>query len=115
MHQETHELKELYSVPDAFRRQARISSREAYDRLYARSIEDPEGFWSEQAKDLLTWYKPWDRTLEYDFHQGRIAWFEGGKLNATYNCLDRHIRTWRRNKAAIIFEGERIGDSRTFT
>ncbi len=115
MQQETNKLKELYSVPDAFRRQARISSREAYDRLYTRSIEDPEGFWSEQAKELLTWYKPWDRTLEYDFHQGRIAWFQGGKLNATYNCLDRHIRTWRRNKAAIIFEGERIGDSRTFT
>ena len=108
-------LRARYPVPDAFRRQARISSREAYDRLYARSIQDPEGFWSEQAKDLLTWHKPWDRTLEYDFHQGRAAWFQGGKLNATYNCLDRHIRTWRRNKAAIIFEGERIGDSRTFT
>ena len=115
MRQEMNHPKERYPVPEAFRRQARVSGREAYDRLYTRSIQDPEGFWSEKAMELLSWHAPWEKTLEGDFNQGRVAWFQGGKINACYNCLDRHIQTWRRNKAAIIFEGERIGDSRTFT
>ncbi|MDY7032806.1 MAG: acetate--CoA ligase [Thermodesulfobacteriota bacterium] len=108
-------IKERYPVSEAFRRNARISGREAFDRLYTRSIQDPEGFWSEKAMELLSWYTPWEKTLEGDFNRSRVAWFQGGKLNVSYNCLDRHVQTWRRNKAAIIFEGERIGDSRTFT
>jgi len=104
-----------YPVQNSFRSRARISGREAYEHLYARSIEDPEKFWSKQAKSLLDWYETWDQTLSYDFQMGQAAWFMGGRLNATFNCLDRHVQTWRRNKAAIIFEGERIGDSRTFT
>ena len=115
MRQEINQLKERYSVPEAFQRHARVSGNETFDRLYARSIQDPEGYWSEKASELLSWHAPWEKTLEGDFNQGRVAWFQGGKLNAAYNCLDRHIQTWRRNKAAIIFEGERIGDSRTFT
>jgi len=107
--------KHLYPVPETFQRQARISGREAYDRLYTRSVKDPEGFWADKAMELLSWHTPWKETLEADFSRGRVAWFQGGRLNASYNCLDRHVRTWRRNKAAIIFEGERIGDSRTFT
>ena len=115
MHHEIQLLKKRYPVQEAFRRQARISGREAYERLYARSIQDPEGFWSEKARELLTWHAPWEKTLDGDFRRGRATWFQGGKLNVCYNCLDRQIQTWRRNKAAIIFEGERIGDSRTFT
>ncbi|HDZ91667.1 MAG TPA: acetate--CoA ligase, partial [Deltaproteobacteria bacterium] len=107
--------EDLYPVPEAFRRQARISGRESYDRLYLKSIQDPEGFWSERAVELLSWHEPWDKTLEWSFTEGQVSWFQGGRLNACYNCLDRHVQTWRRNKAAIIFEGERIGDSRTFT
>ena len=115
MRHEINRLRERYPVPEAFRRQARISGREAFDRLYARSIGDPEGFWSEKARELLSWHAPWGKTLDSDFEKGRAAWFRGGKLNVSYNCLDRHVQSWRRNKAAIIFEGERIGDSRTFT
>jgi len=88
---------------------------EEYQRIYDRSISDPEGFWSEQAHSLLVWRSPWKRVLDYDFSRGRIAWFLEGRLNVSYNCLDRHLDGWRRNKAALIFEGERIGDSRTYT
>lgn len=112
---EMNRLKERYPVPESFRRQARVSGREAFDRLYTRSVQDPEEYWAEKASELLAWHAPWEKTLESDFARGRVAWFRGGKLNVCYNCLDRHIQTWRRNKAAIIFEGERIGDSRTFT
>ncbi|MBN1106524.1 MAG: acetate--CoA ligase [Deltaproteobacteria bacterium] len=115
MQHESQHLRGRYPVQESFRRQARISGGKAYELLYARSIQDPEGFWSEKAKELLTWYCPWEKTLEGDFARGRAIWFRGGKLNVSYNCLDRHVQTWRRNKAAIIFEGERIGDSRTFT
>ncbi len=115
MSQEMNPLQDRYPVPDNFRRLARISGRDAYQREYTRSIMDPEGFWSEKALKLLSWQTPWDKALDYDFKLGRVEWFQGGKINASYNCLDRHIQTWRRNKAALIFEGERIGDSRTFT
>ncbi len=115
MRREINSLRERYSVPEAFRRHARIAGRETYERLYKRSMEEPEAFWSQKAKELLSWHRPWEKTLESNFNKGTVAWFQGGKLNACYNCLDRHVQTWRRNKAAIIFEGERIGDSRTFT
>jgi len=115
MRQKMNPLKDRYPVPADFQGRARISGREAYDREYARSIKDPEAFWANKARVLLSWQSPWDRVLEHDFAKGRVAWFQGGRLNVSYNCLDRHIQTWRRNKAAIVFEGERIGDSRTFT
>ncbi|MFC1820919.1 acetate--CoA ligase, partial [Thermodesulfobacteriota bacterium] len=88
---------------------------EEYRSIYEDSIKDPEAFWDKQAKKLLSWHRPWEQVLKYDFNKGEIAWFSGGKLNVSYNCLDRHVQTWRKNKAAIIFEGERIGDSRTYT
>jgi acetyl-CoA synthetase len=92
-----------------------MSTLEAYRKIFKKSVQDPEGFWSEQANELISWHRSWDRVLDCDFEKGQIAWFLGGKLNVAYNCLDRHIQTWRKNKAAIIFEGERIGDSRTYT
>ncbi len=87
---------------------------EEYQKLYKRSLEDPEGFWGELAENL-DWYKKWEKVLEYSFKDNiYIKWFIGGKLNATVNCLDRHLKTPRRNKAAIIWEGE-PGDTRTYT
>jgi acetyl-CoA synthetase len=79
--------------------------------LYARAAADPEAFWAGEAAEL-DWFKPWDKVMEWDppFAQ----WFLGGKINASYNCLDRHLKTWRRNKAALLWEGE-PGDHRTFT
>ena len=97
-----------------FSRHAHIGSMEAYEQLYKRSIDDPEGFWSEMAEKHITWFRKWDRVLEYDFKKPEIKWFSGGQLNASYNCLDRHLKTPLRNKAAIIWEAD-DGSYRTFT
>ncbi len=79
--------------------------------IYARAARDPEAFWAELAREL-DWIRPWDRVLDWKSPYAR--WFEGGKINASANCLDRHVRSARRNKAAIIWEGE-PGDRRTLT
>jgi acetyl-CoA synthetase len=94
--------------PDsAFRARANASDPE----LYARAAADPEAFWAEWARKL-EWFEPWQQVLEWTAPHAK--WFVGGKLNAAYNCLDRHLGGWRRNKAALIWEGE-PGDQRTFT
>lgn len=97
-----------------FSSRAHIKSMDEYEKIYKRSVEDPEGFWAEMAEKNLTWYKKWDRVLEYNFEKPEIKWFQGGKLNASYNCLDRHITTATRNKAAIIWEAD-SGTYRTYT
>jgi acetyl-CoA synthetase len=79
--------------------------------IYDRAAKDPERFWAEQAKNL-DWFTPWQRVLEWNAPWAK--WFVGGKLNVTYNCVDRHVRNGRRNKAAIIWEGE-PGDARVLT
>lgn len=83
---------------------AYINQKE-YDRLYKESIDDPEAFWSKMAEENLTWIKKWDHVLDYDFHKPYIKWFEGGSLNVSYNCLDRHLET-KGDKTALIFEGD---------
>src|SRR5207249_11826246 len=102
-------LKENRAFPpsDDFRRQANVSDSAIYDR--ART--DLEAFWAEEA-ERLDWFKRWDKVLEWKVPWAK--WFVGGKLNVTYNCVDRHARSDRRNKAAIIWEGE-PGDSRVLT
>ncbi|MBR29773.1 MAG: acetate--CoA ligase [Spirochaetaceae bacterium] len=85
-----------------------------YEKLYQKSIQDPEGFWAEQA-ERLTWFKKWDKVLDHSFGDAKIQWFKGGKLNVAYNCLDRHLDGPRKNKAAIIWEGDHPGESRTYT
>ncbi|MBI5967131.1 MAG: acetate--CoA ligase [Deltaproteobacteria bacterium] len=103
-----------FAPPKEFSQKAHIKSLEEYKRLYERSLKDPEGFWGEQAQNL-EWFKKWDKILDYSFGDNLyIKWFAGGKINATINCLDRHLKTWRRNKAALIWEGE-SGDSHTYT
>ncbi|MCL5677554.1 MAG: acetate--CoA ligase [Firmicutes bacterium] len=81
------------------------------DSLYRMADEDPDAYWAQMAGSL-DWFKPWDQVL--DWQPPYAKWFVGGQLNVSYNCLDRHLKTWRRNKAAIIWEGE-PGDSRTLT
>ncbi len=93
--------------------QAHIKSMDEYQKLFKRSIDDPEGFWGEMAEQL-DWYKKWDKVLVEDFKEAKHEWFVGGKLNVCYNCVDRHLKTWRKNKAALIWEGD-IGDSKTLT
>lgn len=99
---------------EAVKMKATIRSIEEYQKIYQRSIEDPEGFWGELA-DQLSWYKRWDKVLEYDFNRPEIKWFINGKLNASYNCLDRHLNTWRSNKVALIWQGEHLEENRIFT
>ena len=76
-----------------------------YQEMYRRSINDPEEFWSEQAEKYLTYSKKWDQVMKYDYFTGEIAWFSGAKLNATINCIDRHLEA-RGDQVAIIWEGD---------
>jgi acetyl-CoA synthetase len=94
-----------------FTKSAHISSFAQYEKMYDESIRSPEKFWAKMAEELV-WYKRWNKVLRWKLPFAQ--WFVGGKINISYNCLDRHLTTWRKNKAAIIWEGE-PGDSRTLT
>ena len=84
---------------------------ETYQAMYAESISSPETFWAKQAEKYVTWFKGWERVSHADFGSGDIRWFEGGKLNASYNCLDRHLES-KGDDTAIIWEGDEPGDER---
>jgi acetyl-CoA synthetase len=104
----------LIPAPEAFARQANVNL-EQYKQMYAESINQPEQFWARMANERLTWFKKWDSVLESDFARGKVTWFKGSRLNAAWNCLDRHLTTATKNKAAIIWEGDNPKDSRTLT
>jgi len=106
-------LKEsrVFAPSDAFVKQSHVNAAER-DRLAAWAENDPEAFWAEQAKSL-DWFAPFNQVLDWS-NAPHAKWFLGGKLNASFNCVDRHLASWRKNKAAIIWEGE-PGDSRTLT
>jgi acetyl-CoA synthetase len=103
----------VYSVPPAIAEKAHIN-KEKYDSLYQQSITDPDGFWAEQAKAFLSWQKPWDSVSEFDFKKGIAKWFDGGQLNVSENCIDRHLAT-RGDQTAIIWEGDDPADSKHIT
>jgi acetyl-CoA synthetase len=105
----------VYPVPAAIAAKAHINA-DQYATLYARSVEDPEGFWAEQAERFVTWSKRWDQVLDYSFaaEDMHIAWFKGGKLNVSYNCLDRHLET-RGDQVALIWEGDNPNEDRKIT
>jgi len=106
-------LKEsrVFEPPEEFSQNAHIKSSADYERIYQEAKDDPEKFWGDVARELH-WFKPWEKVLEWEVPWAK--WFVGGLINISYNCLDRHVATWRRNKAAIIWEGE-PGDIRTYT
>ncbi|QIZ72440.1 acetate--CoA ligase [Oxynema aestuarii] len=104
--------KRLFPPSAEFSQTAHIKHLDEYQKLYERAAADPEQFWAELAESELHWFKKWDRVL--DWQPPNAQWFLGGQLNISYNCLDRHLTTWRKNKAALIWEGE-PGDSRTLT
>ena len=106
-------LKEqrVFEPSDEFRSKAHVKSLADYQRLYKEAEEQPEKFWANIARELH-WFKTWDRVLDWKLPFAQ--WFVGGQLNISYNCLDTHVATWRKNKAAILWEGE-PGDSRTLT
>ena len=82
--------KRTFPPSPEFSANAHIKTMAEYQKLYDRSVKDPEGFWAEMAEQRLTWFRKWDKVLDYDFHKPYIKWFSGGKLNVSVNCLDRH-------------------------
>ena len=105
--------EKTYAVPAEVAAHAHLDG-DQYRAMYQRSVDDPEGFWAEQADAFVSWFKPWERVMEVDFHQARIKWFEGGKLNACYNCVDRHLST-RGEQVAILWEGDEIDVDKSIT
>src|SRR5579863_6816908 len=101
----------VFPPPPEFAAHAYIKSLAEYEELYKKSIEDPEAFWASAAKELH-WFKPWIKVLDWDLPWAR--WFVGGETNLSYNCIDRHLSGPRRDKTAIIWEGE-PGEVRTLT
>ena len=93
---------------------AHVNSLEAYQAQYAESVQDPEAFWATVA-ERLTWYQKWHTVRNYNFVEGQIKWFEGGTLNACYNCLDRHVEAGHGDATAIIWEGNDPSEDKTFT
>ncbi len=108
MSTETHE--HAYPPPPAFSAAARVRSMDEYRALHERSVADPAGFWGEVA-GRLTWDRPWDTVVDADFHTANIRWFEGGKLNVTVNCLDRHVDAGHGERTAILWEGDEPTDA----
>jgi acetyl-CoA synthetase len=96
--------EKVYPVPAEAAAQAHITEAQ-YNEMYQRSVDDPEGFWAEQAGKFVTWFKPWDEVLKWDFHKANIRWFDDAALNVSYNCLDRHLGT-RGDQVAILWEGD---------
>jgi acetyl-CoA synthetase len=103
--------KRSFPPPPEFAAQAHLKSFPDYEAMYARAASDPEGFWAEIA-GALSWATPWQQVRDWKLPDAR--WFVGGALNVSVNCLDRHVATWRKNKAALLFEGE-PGDTRVMT
>ncbi len=102
-------METAYPIGDAH-----VNSLEAYQQRYAESIQDPEGFWATIA-ERLTWYQKWDTVRDYDFVKAEIKWFEGGTLNACYNCVDRHVEAGYGDETAIIWEGNDPSEDKTFS
>jgi acetyl-CoA synthetase len=103
----------IHTVP-AFMQDRCFINAEQYRAMYQRSVEDPEGFWAEQADIFLSWEKKWDEVFREDMRAGRVSWFEGGRLNISYNCIDRHLPE-RADQTAIIWEGDDPGDHKSIT
>jgi acetyl-CoA synthetase len=106
--------EKLFEPSDSFKKTANLSSAE-YKKMYADSIKNPESFWKKQALERITWYKPFTKVLNHKFSDAKVKWFEGGKLNVSYNCLDRHLTTHIKNKAALIWEGDNPDETKTYT
>ncbi|MDD3653658.1 MAG: acetate--CoA ligase [Desulfotomaculaceae bacterium] len=106
----------VFDPSPEFVAKARINSLEQYKEMYRRSIENPNEFWAEMAEENLTWFKKWETVEEYSFTDDVfVRYFAGGKLNVSYNCLDRHLTDGRKNKAALIWQGEPLEETKTYT
>ncbi|VAW95564.1 Acetyl-CoA synthetase [hydrothermal vent metagenome] len=103
----------IYPIKENFAATTHITEAQ-YNEMYQRSVSDPSGFWAEQAHDFIDWYKDWDTVLDWDYSKGHIRWFEGAKLNVSYNCIDRHLEK-RADQVAIIWEGDDPNDDKKIT
>ena len=103
-----------YEPNDETRNNAHIRSFEEYKKLYDYSIKEPEAFWSEQA-ERISWFRKWNNVWEWDFNKASVKWFEGAKLNACYNCVDRHVVDGYGEKTALIWEGNNPAESKNYT
>jgi acetyl-CoA synthetase len=112
------QLKDIYPVPEKIKKMAYISGRKAYDELWKKSVDKPEEFWGEIAGEYVEWFKKWDKVMDYNFDIKKgpiyVKFFEGGKLNVSYNCLDKNLKT-RGNKVAIQWEGNEPGEAKAYT
>ena len=105
--------KTLYPVFDSIKERTHLTEQQ-YREMYQRSIEEPDAFWAEQAQANLEWFEPWQKVSDYDFDQAKIKWFEGGKLNVSVNCIDRHLAS-RAEQTAIVWEGDDPSQSKQIT
>ena len=109
--------KRTFSPSKEFVEKALLKTMDEYKKMHKRSLEDPNGFWGEMAEKHIDWFKKWTGPVEeYSFKDNiYLTYFKGGKLNITYNCLDRHLKTWRKNKAALVFQGEPLEEAKVYT
>ena len=105
----------IYSPPMDFSVNAHVKSLDEYRAIYDRSVSDPESFWAEQAEQRITWLEKWHTVRQYDYHKAEIAWYLGGKLNACYNCVDRHVEAGRGGATALLWEGNDPTESKIYT
>jgi acetyl-CoA synthetase len=111
MEKEVSLKRKVFRVTDKWKRRAYVSSMQRYKEMWQRSMEDPEGFWGKIAEEYVTWFKKWDKVCQYDWSESpEHKWFLNGRLNVSYNCLDRQLEK-RGDKTAIIFEGNDPSDT----
>jgi len=107
--------EKIFPVPPKVREKAYIKSKAEYEKMYKESIEKPEAFWAKQA-ERIDWFKKWDKVWDWSFKPPvYVKFFEGGKLNVSYNCLDRHVKSGKKNKTALIWEGNDPSENKTFS
>ena len=104
----------IFNPDNTAKSNAHIDSIEEYKKKYKHSIDKPEEFWAEQA-ERISWFKKWDKTWEWNFNKAEVKWFEGAKLNASYNCIDRHVNGGYGDKPALIWEGNDSSENKTYT
>jgi len=111
-------LKEIYPVPEKFRAKAYIKSRAEYEKIWKESLSNPEDFWGKIAEEYVTWFKKWDKVMDCNYGTTSkdlwVRWFVNGKVNVSYNCLDRHLEK-RGNQIALIWEGNEPTEDKKFT
>ncbi len=107
--------RRIFDPPVINRDTAYIGDSQIYEQTWKRSMENMEEFWGEVAENFIDWSERWTRVLSVDLEKPEVRWFDGGRLNVSYNCLDRHLQQGRKNKAAIIWQGEKDDEVRIYT